>query len=208
MFDTVEVNSSFYRLPTTAAVKGWAAQVPPGFLFAVKVSRYLTHVRRLREIGDGWARLRQRIDPLVESNKLGPILWQLPATFPRDDGRLRALFELPGTEQHAIEFRHASWFDANVLEQLGRHDVAVAVGDDPRRELPVCEPTARLAYLRLHRGRRGRGGRYSRSEVDEWADVIARWRRRADVFVFFNNDWDGFAVRNASELGARVRGAR
>ena len=81
-FDTVEVNASFYRLPTTAAVRAWVEQVPPGFLFAVKASRYLTHVRRLREIADGWARLRERIDPLAQAGLLGPILWQLPAELP------------------------------------------------------------------------------------------------------------------------------
>jgi uncharacterized protein YecE (DUF72 family) len=205
-FDTVEVNASFYRLPTTAAVKGWAEQVPPGFLFAVKASRYLTHVRRLREVADGWERLRERIDPLAQANKLGPILWQLPASFRRDDDRLHELFALPGGERHAIEFRDPSWLTAEVLEQLRRHHIALAVGDDPGRQLPVCEPTGRLAYLRLHRGRRGRRGRYSRTELDRWAQVIARWRAQSDTFVFFNNDWEGFAVENARELAARVNG--
>jgi len=203
-FDTVEINASFYRLPTTAAVKAWAEQVPPGFLFAVKASRYLTHIRRLRGIEDGWARLRERIDPLVEARVLGPILWQLPANFTRDDARLRALLELPGTEQHAIEFRDASWLTADVLEQLRRHGVALAIGDDPRRPLPWCEPPGRIAYARLHRGGRGRRGRYSSTELDAWAEVIARWREHAEVFVFFNNDWEGFAVENARGLAARV----
>ena len=203
-FNTVEVNASFYRLPTTAAVKGWADQVPPDFLFAVKASRYLTHVRRLRDIAEGWARLRERLEPLAQAKLLGPILWQLPATFTRDDERLKALFDLPGTECHAIEFRDRSWLTNEVLEQLRRHHVALAVGDDPRRPLPLCEPTAGLAYARLHRGHRGRRGRYSQSELDEWADVIVRWRSRTDVFVFFNNDWESFAVENARALAARL----
>lgn len=203
-FTTVEVNASFYRLPTIAAVKRWAAQVPPGFLFAVKASRYLTHVRRLRDIAEGWARLRERLDPLAQAKLLGPILWQLPANFTRHDERLKALFDLPGTERHAIEVRDRSWLTDEVFEQLRRHHVALAVGDDPRRPLPLSEPTGRLAYARLHRGHRGHRGRYSRSELDEWADVVARWRRRADVFVFFNNDWEGFAVENARDLAARL----
>lgn len=204
-FDTVEVNTSFYRLPTLAAVRGWAAQVPPGFLFAIKASRYLTHVLRLRGIADGWERLRERIDPLVEANLLGPILWQLPANFTRDDERLRELFGLPGPQRHAIEFRHASWMTPEVLEQLRRHNVALAVGDDPRRPLPVSEPAGSLAYVRFHHGHRGRRGRYSRSELDVWAQRLGRWRSHADVFAFFNNDWEGFAVENARELAARMR---
>jgi uncharacterized protein YecE (DUF72 family) len=203
-FDTVEINASFYRLPTQTAVRAWASQVPSGFLFAVKASRYLTHVRRLRDIADGWARLRERLDPLVEARMLGPILWQLPANFPRDDERLLALLELPGPECHAVEFRHPSWLTAEVLERLRAHHVALAIGDDPRRPLPSCDPPGRLAYLRLHHGHRGRRGRYSRSELDEWARRIAGWRSRADVLVFFNNDWEGFAVANARELAARM----
>jgi uncharacterized protein YecE (DUF72 family) len=203
-FDTVEVNASFYRLPTCKAVKAWAEQVPPGFLFAVKASRYLTHVRRLRGIADGWDRLRERLDPLVEAGLLGPILWQLPANFKRDDERLRELFELPGTESHAIEFRDASWLTADVLKQLDRHRISLAVGDDPRRPLPLCEPTGPLAYLRLHRGRRGRRGRYSPGEIKEWAEVVRRWSTRRDVFAFFNNDWEGFAVDNARGLAKRL----
>jgi uncharacterized protein YecE (DUF72 family) len=202
-FDTVEVNASFYRLPTTTAVRSWVAQVPPGFVFAVKVSRYLTHVRRLREIADGWALLRERLDPLAQANLLGPILWQLPANFPREDERLQALFDIARSEQHAIEFRHASWLNPEVAEQLRRHHIALAIGDDPRRPLPMCEPAGPIAYLRLHFGHRGRRGRYSDGELDRWADLIARWRTRADVFVFFNNDWEGFAVDNASALIAR-----
>lgn len=199
-FDTVELNASFYRLPTTAAVKAWVEQVPPGFLFSIKASRYLTHVRRLHEIADGWARLRERIDPLAQANLLGPILWQLPANFPREDDRLRALFDLPGAEHHAIEFRDASWLTGEVLEQLRQHDITLAVGDDPRRPLPLCEPVGPLAYARLHHGHRGHRGRYSRSELEDWAAVVARWRTHADVFVYLNNDWEGFAVENARSL--------
>ena len=204
VFDTVEVNTSFYRLPTIAAVRAWAEQVPAGFLFAVKASRYLTHIRRLRDLDDGWARLRERIDPLVQAGLLGPILWQLPANFVRDDERLRALFELPGRERHAIEFRDASWLTSEVVEALGSHGIALAVGDDPRRPLPVCEPIGPLAYARLHHGHRGRRGRYSPAELEAWADTIARWRKHAEVFVFFNNDWEGFAVENARSLAARM----
>jgi uncharacterized protein YecE (DUF72 family) len=204
-FDTVEVNASFYRLPTAATVEGWVAQVPPGFLFAVKASRYLTHVRRLREVADGWTLLRERIDSLARAGLLGPILWQLPANFARDDARLEAVLGLGGGERHAMEFRHPSWFVPEVLAMMATHGMAVAVGDDPRRPLPVPEPVADLAYLRLHRGRRGRRGRYSLRELDAWAAVLVRWRRSVDgAFVYLNNDWESFAVQNARELAARL----
>jgi uncharacterized protein YecE (DUF72 family) len=203
-FDTVELNTTFYRLPTIAAVAGWAKQVPPGFLFAVKASRYLTHVRRLRDIGDGWARLRERIDPLAQANVLGPILWQLPANFAHDGARLSALFELRGPERHVVEFRNASWLTADVVHRLRTHGLALALGDDARRELPVVGPAGHPAYVRLHYGRRGRRGRYSPAELDRWAAAITRWRSDAEVFVYFNNDWEAFAVQNARDLGARI----
>jgi uncharacterized protein YecE (DUF72 family) len=203
-FDTVEVNATFYRLPTREAVATWAKQVPPGFCFAVKASRYLTHVRRLRDLGDGLDRLYERIAPLVDAGLLGPILWQLPANFHRDDDRLReALAELR-EGRHAIEFRDPGWFVPPVRKALRGHGVAITVGDDPRRELPVWPPTAGFAYLRLHRGRRGRRGNYSATELDEWARTVRGWRRRAEVFVYFNNDWEAFSVQNALRLREQV----
>jgi uncharacterized protein YecE (DUF72 family) len=203
-FDTVELNATFYRLPTVRAAIGWAKQVPPGFRFAVKASGYLTHVRRLRDVADGWARLRERIDPLARAGVLGPILWQLPANFARDDERLAAILELPGAERHAIEFRNESWLSDEVVRRLTAHGVSLALGDDARRDLPAVAPAGPLAYARLHYGRRGRRGNYSLAELDEWAAAIARWRAGAEVFVYLNNDWEAFAVRNARDLAARV----
>lgn len=203
-FDTVEINSTFYRLPKRDAVAAWTQQVPPGFCFAVKASRYLTHIRRLRDLGDGLARFMERIEPLVEAGMLGPILWQLPANFRRDDELLSEAIESWGPGRHAIEFRHPGWFVEPVRKILRDAGVAVAVGDDPRRTLPVWPPTADFAYLRLHHGHRGRRGNYSDTELDEWGDVIRPWRRRAEVFVYLNNDWEGFAPRNASALRKRM----
>jgi uncharacterized protein YecE (DUF72 family) len=203
-FDTVEINSTFYRLPKRDAVAGWTEQVPPGFIFAVKASRYLTHIRRLRDVRDGFARFTERIEPLAEAGLLGPVLWQLPANFHRNDDVLRDAIEELGSGQHAIEFRDPSWFVDPVRKMLREQGIAAAVGDDPGRSLPVWPPTADFAYLRLHRGRRGRRGNYSPTELDEWAAVVRLWRRRAEVFVYLNNDWEGFAVRNAIGLRERV----
>src|SRR5215208_6800903 len=114
LFDTVEVNSTFYRLASRDAVARWVEETPDGFLFAAKASRYLTHVRRLRDIGEGIERYYERIEPLVKSGKLGPIVWQFPATFKRDDELLgRTLGALP-PGRHCFEFRHPSWFSAGV----------------------------------------------------------------------------------------------
>lgn len=203
-FDTVEINATFYRLPKREAVAAWAAQVPPGFCFAVKSSRYLTHIRRLRDLEEGVARFRERIEPLAEAGVLGPILWQLPANFHRDDERLRDALDRLGDGRQAFEFRDPGWFAEPVRKLLGDHGVAVAIGDDPGRELPVWPPTADFAYLRLHRGRRGRRGNYSPTELDRWAETVRKWRRRAEVFVYFNNDWEAFAPRNALALRRRL----
>ena len=111
LFDTVEINNTFYRLPSRSAVEGWVEQSPRGFRFAVKASRYLTHVKRLREMKQGVRRYLEAIKPLVDSPKMGPILWQLPANFKRDDERLgTALEQLPSGQRHCFEFRHESWF--------------------------------------------------------------------------------------------------
>ncbi|HLI61589.1 MAG TPA: DUF72 domain-containing protein [Solirubrobacteraceae bacterium] len=205
-FDTVEVNATFYRLPARDMVRGWCAHTPEGFCFAVKASRYLTHIRRLTEVEDGMRRLAERLEPLASGGRLGPILWQLPESFPRDDGRLAGL--LAATEhwpvRHTIEFRHPSWFAAPVLRALREHDVALTIGDHPDRPFQSLEATAGWRYVRLHYGAAGGDGRYSEDELATWARRIAQWRRRADVHVYLNNDWCGYAPENARSLARRL----
>jgi uncharacterized protein YecE (DUF72 family) len=203
LFDTVEVNSTFYRLPKRQAVANWVAESPPGFLFTIKASRYLTHVKRLRDLAEGLAILYERIEPLLASNKLGPILWQLPATFRRDDERLDiALASLPPGERHCFEFRHESWFVPDVYELLRKHRVALVIGDHPERLFQTHELTANWTFVRFHYGHRGRGGNYSETELREWARRIRRLRRNGDVYCYFNNDWQGYAVKNGLRLRA------
>ncbi|MGZ4311905.1 MAG: DUF72 domain-containing protein [Solirubrobacteraceae bacterium] len=203
-FDTVEVNSTFYRLPKRDTVAHWAEQVGQGFEFSVKASRYLTHVKRLRELGAGVERFYERIEPLAEAGKLGPVLWQLPETFHRDDERLAsALAQLP-PGRHAFEFRHASWFVGDVYEILRGHDVALVIADHPERPFQAHEATAGWRYVRLHYGARGRRGNYSQRELDAWVRRLRRWRGDGDEFVYLNNDWEGFAVRNAFYLRDRL----
>jgi uncharacterized protein YecE (DUF72 family) len=199
-FDTVEVNNTFYRLPKQSAVAGWAEQTPSGFLFACKASRYLTHVKRLRTVAEGAARFLAVLEPLSEAGKLGPILWQLPGNFPRDDARLAAALEALPDGRHAFEFRHPSWFDDGVYRLLADAGAALVVGDDPGRPFTERRVVGDWTYIRFHRGSRGRAGSYSDSELATWRRRIAAWRSRADVFAYFNNDWQAFAPRNATKL--------
>jgi uncharacterized protein YecE (DUF72 family) len=200
-FDTVEINATFYRLPRSSTVTGWTKKTPPEFCFAVKGSRYVTHVRRLREMSASVARLEDRIGPLRKSRKLGAILWQLPPTFKRDDSRLaEALAALPNG-RHAFEFRHASWFDDDVYALLKTHGVGLVVADRAPEPPTPWVDTADWSYLRFHAGR-GRNGNYSARELELWAELIAE--RCPDGYVYFNNDWRGYAVRNALALRSRL----
>lgn len=199
-FATVEVNATFYRLPRRSTVESWAEQTPEGFSFAVKASRYLTHIKRLGEVGEGIATFFERIEPLREADRMGPVLWQLPESFHRDERALeRTLAALPAG-RHAFELRHASWFRSSVYRLLADHGAALVIGDHPERPFQTHERTAEWTYVRLHHGRRGARGNYSAAELERWKRRIAAWRAETEVYVYLNNDWEGFAPRNAAVL--------
>jgi uncharacterized protein YecE (DUF72 family) len=200
LFDTVEVNATFYRLPKRKTVANWVAQTPPGFVFSIKSSRYLTHIKRLKELGVYLERLLEPLEPLRETPKMGPMLWQLPGNFQRDDDRLAAALEQLPAGRHTFEFRHPSWYVAEVMELLRSHGAALTIGDHPKWPFQARELTADWTFVRLHYGKRGRRGNYSRAELDTWRRRIAAWRREAEAFVYLNNDWEAFAVRNATYL--------
>jgi uncharacterized protein YecE (DUF72 family) len=205
-FDTVEVNATFYRLQNREAVEHWVEATPPGFLFAVKASRYMTHIRRLQDLAEPLRRFWEPLEPLRESGKLGPVLWQLPENFHRDDERLAAALEqLPEGAAHCFEFRHPSWLAPPVLRLLREAGASLVIADDKRRPLPEAKPTGPLAYVRFHYGHRGRRGNYSRAELATWRRRLAAWRARRPVFAYFNNDWEAFAPANALELLGRPR---
>jgi uncharacterized protein YecE (DUF72 family) len=131
---------------------------------------------------------------------MGPVLWQLPPNFRRDDDRLAAaLAQLP-PGRHCFEFRHETWFVPETYELLRRHGAALVIGDHPERPWQTHELTTNWTFLRFHHGKRGRNGNYSERELEEWARRIERWRRRADVYAYFNNDWEGRAVYNGLKL--------
>jgi len=203
-FDTVEVNATFYRLIRREAVARWVEQTPAGFVFAVKASRYLTHVKRLSGIATGVARFYECVAPLIEAGRLGPVLWQLPQGFHRDNRRLaETLAGLP-EGRHAFEFRDPSWFVPEVYAILREHDAALVIGEHPERPFQTHEATAGWSYVRFHYGRHGRRGNYSDRELDRWAERLHEWRTSRELFVYFNNDWEGFAPRNAWSLRARL----
>jgi uncharacterized protein YecE (DUF72 family) len=207
VFDTVEVNSTFYRLARRDAVAGWVSQTSPEFLFAVKASRYLTHIKRLLDIGEGIKRFYEPLEPMIEAGRLGPVLWQLPENFHRDDARLAAWLELldrAPSARHTIEFRHESWFVPEVMGALRDHEVALTIGDHPSRPFQSYEATADWRFVRFHYGARGRAGNYSASEIETWARRIAQWRRRAELYVYYNNDWNSYAPANAKLLRRRL----
>ncbi|HET7758447.1 MAG TPA: DUF72 domain-containing protein [Gaiellaceae bacterium] len=199
-FDTVEINSTFYRLPRETAVANWVRESRPGFLFAVKMSRYTTHIKRLRDLGPSIALFYDRIRPFLGSPKFGPVLWQLPPDFRRDDDRLAsALAQLPAG-RHCFEFRHESWFAEPVYALLREHGMALVIGDDPRRPFQTYELTTDWTFIRFHSGTRGRGGNYSQTELEEWSRRIEAWAGVGDVYAYFNNDWNGYALRNGATL--------
>jgi uncharacterized protein YecE (DUF72 family) len=181
-------------------VEGWVEQTPEPFVFSVKASRYLTHVKRLKLMEVYVERFYRPLQAMRGAGKLGPVLWQLPENFKRDDERLAAaLAQLP-EGRHCFEFRHASWFAPDVYALMREHNVALVIGDDPTRPFQSHERTADFTFVRFHRSTRRRSGNYSPGELETWVRRIAQWRRKTEVFAYFNNDWKGYAIENARRL--------
>ncbi|QRK07086.1 DUF72 domain-containing protein [Archangium violaceum] len=199
VFATVELNAPFYRLPTADAVDGWREQTPAGFLFACKGSRYLTHMKRLTDVGEGLERFFGVI--LRLRPKLGPVLWQLPPHMKKPDpARLdRFLSALPRDVRYVFEFRDAAWYHEEVLEVLDRWDAAVCEHD----LVPVPPPrlTGGFRYVRFHGAGSRYAGRYGREAMWPVAVDLDRWRRKGrTAWVYFNNDLHGHALLDAFDL--------
>jgi uncharacterized protein YecE (DUF72 family) len=203
-FETVEVNSTFYRLASEKAVANWLKQTPEGFVFALKASRYLTHIKRLTNLEQGIERYYEAIKPLVGTPKLGPIVWQLPPNFKRDEERLEAALAVLPEGRHCVEFRHPTWFVESVYSILRAYGVALVIGDRKGLDFQTYEMTTDWTLVRFHHGHRGRRGNYSESELEEWAQRFEAWRERVEIYAYFNNDWEVFAPRNARWLRKRL----
>jgi uncharacterized protein YecE (DUF72 family) len=195
-FATVEVNNSFYRLPSDAAFERWRDGTPPGFVIAPKVSRYLTHIRRLRDAAEPmelfWSRAR------LLGPKLGPMLFQLPPTFAADEERLASFLKLlPKKARSAFEFRHPSWDSKTTRSLLDDAGVALVLADRPGARV-AAHVTGGWSYVRFHQGT-PHGSGYPRAKLRRWADRLVDLPA-ADVYVYFNNDPGGAAVRDAATL--------
>lgn len=198
-FDTVELNNTFYRLPSEDAFTAWYAATPPRFNFALKVSRFITHIKRLKDTEEAVGKFTGRAKLLRE--KLGPLLSQTPPNMHRDDARLESfLSSLPVGLRHVTEFRHESWLDDKVFEVMRRYNVALCIFDMPGMSCPTVA-TADFAYVRFHGSTWLYSSRYSDDELAEWSEKINHLSRGLKaVYAYFNNDAEGYAVDNARTL--------
>jgi uncharacterized protein YecE (DUF72 family) len=187
VFDTAEINATFYRLPTQATVARWREASPEGFVFAWKASRFITHMKRLKDVEAAIERVYAPM--LALGAKLGPALFQLPPQMSCDLPRLTAFLDLlPADRRHVVEFRHPSWYAEPVFEALAARGAALCISDHHHAPAPWVA-TAPFVYVRGH----GPGGRYrdaySDGELDRWAERIGAWRAEGrDVFAYFDND--------------------
>jgi len=204
-FATVEVNNAFYRLPERSTFEEWGKRTPDDFYIAVKLSRYLTHVRRLRDPVEPVARFLDRAAGL--GGKLGPVLVQLPPTLRSDVDRLdEMLGQFPTSVKVAVEPRHPSWWTADTRKVLERHGAALCWADRRGRPVTPLWRTADFGYLRMHGGRAQPRPRYGRIALRTWAERIAKaFPADEPVFVYFNNDQGGAAIVDAMAFAATAR---
>jgi uncharacterized protein YecE (DUF72 family) len=194
-FGTVEINATFYRMPTEGVVAGWAAATPASFVFTLKAPQRITHMKRLLDVDDPLRRFAEVAATL--GDRLGPLLFQLPPNFRKDTGRLsQLLVQLPPARRAAFEFRHASWFADDVYEVLRAHDAALCIADTEAGTTPEVA-TASWGYLRL------RDAGYDDAELDRWAASVQRpeWR---DAFVYFKHEDEARGPELAQRLLARL----
>lgn len=204
-FDTVEINYSFYRLPAAETFENWKNKTPDGFIFSVKASRYITHIKRLSDVRGAWTGFLDRARKLEK--KLGPILLQFPRTFGYNQenfGRLERFlsFKGKGNLKLAFEFRDHSWQNREVFKSLGKNNSAFVLSDSPRAPIGGVI-TAGFVYVRMHGGKELYGSKYSKKELMGFAEKIRKWSAAGlDSYIYFNNDASGYAVENAKDLAA------
>jgi uncharacterized protein YecE (DUF72 family) len=203
-FTTVELNNSFYNLPSEKAFANWGNSSPDGFVYAVKVSRFITHIKKLRNVGEALEKFLERAKLL--GGKLGPLLYQLPPGMHRNDQVLEAFLSiLPRELSHVFEFRHESWLDKGVFDLLHKYNAGFCIYDMPNFTTPL-EATADFVYVRFHGSTWLYGGSYSDEELTKWAKEISKLARgKKAVYIYFNNDAEAFAVQNARTLERMIK---
>jgi uncharacterized protein YecE (DUF72 family) len=205
-FDTVEINNSFYHLPSATTFDNWRDSSPPNFLFAVKASRFITHMKKLKDPKPSSEKFFAVADRL--GKKLGPILFQLPPRWKVNVERFAAFLEsLPKRHKYVFEFRDETWFVPEVYALMRRHKAAFCIHDFSDMKVPQ-EITAPFTYIRFHGPTTAKYfGSYSTSQLQMWAERIADWSREISAaYIYFNNDPGGEAVKNAIELKRLVSG--
>jgi uncharacterized protein YecE (DUF72 family) len=198
-FDTVEINNTFYHLPKERTMQRWHEIAPRGFLYTVKASRYITHIRKLKDAAEPLERFFDRVGLL--KNKLGPILYQLPPSLHKNLDLLASFIKLLTKKRTAVfEFRHKSWYEDDTFELLSQHGVGFCIHDMPDKESPRVV-TADVIYIRFH-GTTGRyAGSYPKSVLQKWAQWLKDQTKKARaIYIYFNNDIDGHAIKNAKQL--------
>lgn len=198
-FDTVELNNTFYRLPEPTSFEAWKKHSPPNFLFAVKGSRFLTHMKKLKEPEEGIARFFARAELL--GRKMGPVLFQLPPRWKSNAERLRDFIRvLPKSHRYSFELRDRTWLNEEIYDILRKQKVAFCPYELGGFESPIVM-TADFTYIRLHGPGAKYQGDYSREKLREWAKRIGSWRRELKaIYIYFDNDQAGYAAKNAAEL--------
>ena len=200
-FNSIEVNSTFYRLQSEKTFQRWYQDTPDNFRFAIKANRYLTHTKRLRNAEDSIALEQQHAQAL--GDKLAVVLWQLPGNFSMNLNRLSQFINALNswnTVRHTIEFRHNSWFDNTVAELLTQHNIAVCQSDASDWPLWQCV-TADFVYVRLHGKPQTYASNYSVAKLEKWASQAKLWlKQNRDVFIYFDNDAEAKAPFNALSL--------
>ena len=213
-FKTAEINYSFYHLPQPSTYQNWYLQTPEDFLFAIKVSRFITHIKRLNGVKEAWETFIENALNLKE--KIGPILFQFPPNFRANETETKRLEDFlklitknpkekpsasygTGKLRFAFEFRHKAWCDKKVYNLLKKYKVAWVIADSanyPKAEATTCD----FIYIRMHGSKVLFTSKYTKKEIGDLAQKIKKWLKIADIYVYFNNDACGYAIENAKEL--------
>ncbi len=198
VFSTVEINNTFYHMPSESAVQNWHSQVPHEFLFSIKASNYITHIKRLQSCEESVQFLYKRLEGL--KSKLGPILFQLPPSFRANLERFNDFIKcLDKKHRHVFEFRHESWYIPEIYDLMSKHKIALCI-TDLNGTLSPEEITTDFTYIRLHGPHTAYQGFYTPSQLRTWKKKIEAWSSHLSVYCYFDNDEKGFAIQDAKKL--------